>query len=121
MKPDAGAFDAARKDVLNPWQHGVTQVFKGSFGTGGSNTRRFRFDLTLDGRLTAKLRGPRQADYNLAFTSNGKSEGRTSTPGARDSVSYQAACRTDALEHVVVTVKRSSGSGPFTLRMTYAG
>jgi hypothetical protein len=121
MKPDAGAFAAARQDVLSPWQHGVTKVFKGSFGKGGSNTLRFTFDLTLDGRLTAKLRGPRKANYNLIFTSNGKSEGHTSTPGARDSVSYQAACRTDALEHVVVTVRRVTGSGPFTLRMSYAG
>jgi hypothetical protein len=36
-------------------------------------------------------------------------------------VSYDAACRQDALEHVTVTVKRISGSGPFTLRVSYAG
>ena len=121
MKPDQAAFDAARKDILNPWQKGITKVFKGSFGKRGSNVRRFTFDLTLDGRLAAKLKGPRKANYDMIFTSNGKDEGRTSSTGSRDSVSYEAACRQEQLEHVTVTVKRVSGSGPFTLRLSYAG
>ena len=121
MKPDAAAFAAASKDVLTPWTKNVPKVFKGSFPRGGSNTRQFHFDLTLDGRLSARLSGPRSSNYNLVFTSNGRSEGRTSTPGSHDSVSYDAACREDQLEHVTVTVKRASGSGPFTLRLSYAG
>jgi hypothetical protein len=121
MKPDEGAYAAARKDVLNPWQSGLTKVFKGSFGKRGSNTRQFSFNLTLDGGLQARLKGPRHSNYNLVFTSNGREQGRTASPGSGDSVSYQAACREEQVEHVNVTVKRVSGRGPFTLRLSYAG
>jgi hypothetical protein len=121
IKPDAGAFAAARRDVLTPWTANVSKVFKGSFGKRGSRTRRFSFDLTLDGSLQARLAGARKANYNLILTSNGRDEGRTSNAGSRDSVSYEAPCREEAVEHVTVTVKRVSGSGPFTLRLSYAG
>jgi hypothetical protein len=121
MQPDAGAFDAARKDVLAPWQHGETKVFKGSFGKSGSRTRRFTFDLTLDGRLQARLAGPRKSNYNLFFRSEGRDQGRTTNAGSRDSVSYDAACRETQTERVTVGVKRVTGAGPFTVRVSYAG
>jgi hypothetical protein len=121
MKPDQGAFDAARKDVLTPWSHQAAKVFKGSFGKSGSNTQRFKFDLTLDGALKMTLRGPSKANYNLVISSNGRSEGRTSAAGSRDKVSYQAACREHQVEHVTVAAKRVKGSGPFTLRIAYDG
>jgi hypothetical protein len=121
MKPDVNAFAAAQKDISTPWTGNVTKVFKGSFGKRGASVKRYRFDLTLDGRLAARLSGPRKSDYNFVITSNGRDQGRTSKPGSRDSVSYEAACRQEALEHVTVTVKRVTGAGPFTLRITYAG
>jgi hypothetical protein len=121
MKPDAAAFDAARKDVLAPWKAMTTKVFSGRFGKRGSNVKRFTFDLTLDGSLSMRLKGPRTANYDFVISSNGRNEGRTSRSGSRDSVSYEAACRQDALERVTVAVKRTSGSGPFTLRVSYAG
>ena len=121
LKPDAGALGAARKDVLTPWQGSTTKVFTDTFARRGANTRRFHFDLTLDGSLKVRLKGPHNSNYNLAFRSNGRDEGKTTTAGSRDRVSYDAACREDQIEHVTVTVKRVSGSGPFTLRVTYAG
>jgi hypothetical protein len=121
MKPDAAAFDAARKDVLAPWQGQVTKIFTGTFGKRGTKTKRFSFDLTLDGALQVRLRGPRKSDYNLFMSSDGRDQGRTTTPGSRDSVSYQAACREAATERVTVGVKRVKGSGPFTVRVSYAG
>ena len=121
LKPDTAAFDAARKDVLTPWTQNTSQVFKGTFSLHGSRTRRFSFDLTLDGSLSARLKGPRKSNYNLFLSSNGRDEGRTTSAGSRDSVRYEAACREDAVEHVTVGVKRVSGSGPFTLRVSYAG
>jgi hypothetical protein len=121
MKPDAGAFAAARKDVLTPWTRNAGKVFKGTFGKRGSNTRRYRFQLTLDGSLQVLMRGPRKANYNLVMTSNGRNEGRTFNAGSRDSFNYEAACRQDASEQVTVAVKRVSGSGPFTLHVNYAG
>src|SRR3954451_9247500 len=77
LQPDEGAFAAARRDVLQPWQAGVTKVFKGTFGRGGSTIRRFSFDLTLDGALRVRLAGPRASNYNLVLSSNGRDEGRT--------------------------------------------
>ena len=93
MKPDAGAFAAARQDVLNPWEANVAKTFEGSFGKRGSSVRRYRFDLTLDGSLRVRLYGPKKSNYNMSFTSNGRYQGKTSAPGSRDSVSYDAACR----------------------------
>jgi hypothetical protein len=121
LKPDAGAFAAARQDVLTPWEHRVRKVFTGTFRRGGSNTRRFTFPLTLDGSLSVRLYGPRTANYNLALASAGQHQGDTSTPGSRDHLSYSAACRKHASERVVVAVKRVTGSGPFTVRVAYAG
>src|SRR3954464_5527498 len=85
MQPDAGAFAAARKDVLIPWTANAGKTFKGTFGQRGSRTRRFTFALTLDGSLQVLLRGPRKANYNLVLTSNGRNEGRTFNAGSRDS------------------------------------
>jgi hypothetical protein len=121
MKPDAGAFDAARRDVLNPWQGATTKVFKGTFGKRGSRTKRFNFDMALDGRLQVRLSGPRKSNYNLFFVSGGENKGGTHNSGSRDSVSYDAVCREQPLERVTVGVKRMTGSGPFTVRVTYAG
>src|SRR5215216_3028417 len=65
LTPDAGAFAAARRDVLEPWRAGTTKVFKGTFGRGGSKTRRFQFNLALDGRLQVRLNGPRGFELQL--------------------------------------------------------
>jgi hypothetical protein len=121
LKPDAAAFDAARKDVLTPWTRSVTKVFKGTFGARGSRTQRFSFDLNLDGSLNVRLKGPKKSNYDLFLSSNGRDEGKTFNSGSRDSVTYEAACRETAAEHVTVGVKRMKGAGPFTLRVTYAG
>lgn len=121
LKPDQPALDAATRDVMNPWSHNTTKVFKGSFSAHGSRVRRFSFDLTLDGALRMRLHGPKKANYNLSVVSNGQSEGGTKAAGSRDSLSYPAACRQSPVEHVTISVKRVTGSGPFTLRATYAG
>src|SRR4051795_6088838 len=86
MKPDAAAFDAARKDVLTPWTRNVVKVFKGTFSRRGPRTKRFSFDLNLDGALHIRLKGPRASNYNLVLSSNGRNEGRTLNAGSRDSV-----------------------------------
>jgi hypothetical protein len=121
LKPDKGAFEAAMRDVSTPWAKQVSEVFKGKFRKRGSNVKRFNFTLTLDGALDLRLRGPRKANYDLVITSNGRSQGRTRRSGTRDIASYQAACRENDSEHVTVAVKRTRGSGPFRLRLRYAG
>ena len=121
LKPDAGAFAAAREDVLNPWSADVRKTFKGSFGRRGSNTRRFSFDLNLDGALSIRLAGPRASDYDLVASSDGREVARTSSAGSRDSLRWRVACRERQTERVTISVKRKRGSGPFTLRLSYAG
>ena len=121
LKPDEGAFAAASKDVLEPWQHGRTKIFKSAFGVRGPNSQRFSFELTLDGALSVRLYGPHGSNYNLSIASNGRHQGATSAAGSRDSLIYQAACRQDSTETVTVQVKRVKGSGPFRLRVQYAG
>ena len=121
MKPTLESLAAAKRDVLDPWTGGITQTFKGTFGKRGSSTRQYKFTLTLDGRLSVRLKGPRKSNYNLHLTSNGRDQGSTSNIGSRDSFNYEAACRQDQIEHVTLTVRRVQGSGPFSVRVTFAG
>jgi hypothetical protein len=121
LKPDEGAFAAARRDVLTPWSSRVTKVFKGSFARTGSNSRRFGFNLTLDGALSVRLTGPGKTNYNLVLTSDAGGRGTTTRAGSRDSLSYDAICRQAATERLTVAVKRVKGSGPFTVRVQYPG
>jgi hypothetical protein len=121
MQPDEGAYAAAAKDIATPWTADATTVFRGRFGRGGRNTRLFTFNLSLDGALKLRLNGPARTNYNLAVVSNGGGGGSTKGTGSRASLSYSAACRTLSTEQVTVTVKRVRGSGPFTVRASYAG
>ena len=121
LAPDAGAFAAAREDVLNPWTRRQRKTFRGSFGRGGSNTKRFSFDLRLDGALSVRLSGPRAANYDLSVASDGRNVGRSSASGSRDRLAWPAACRERAVERVTIAVKRLRGRGPFSVRLAYAG
>jgi len=122
LEPDAGALDAARKDVLTPWTTDVTKTFKGEFVRGRSAKRNFSFTLTLDGILEVKLKGRKGTDEDLVLSSLGKVRDRTKTRGSRDRLSYdKGACRERAAEKVTITVVRRKGYGPFSLSVRYAG
>src|SRR4051794_28769375 len=58
LRPDQGAFDAARKDVMTPWPGLTTTTFNGTFKKRGRNTRTFAFLQRLDGTINVKLSGP---------------------------------------------------------------
>jgi hypothetical protein len=121
LKPDQGAFDAARRDIHTPWVEQVTKVFNGSFGRTGPDSRHFTFPLTLDGALSLRLIGPHTTNYNLVIKSEAGGRGTTKRHGSRDRLSYEAACREKATEELTVAVKRVKGSGPFTVRVQYPG
>ena len=121
LEPDAGAYDAARRDVLDPWIAPAKGTFDGTFTASGPRTRSFTFRLTLDGALKIKLHGPSRARYDLSVSSLGKNRGRTSGRAARDELAWQAACRQVRDETVTVTVARRSGTGPFRVDVSYAG
>jgi len=121
LRPDAGALDAARRDVLDPWTVARTRTFRGNFTGANGNTRSYSFPLALDGGLRIKLHGPSRARYDLAVSSLGRSRGKTSGNAARDVLSWKAACRQRRDEDVTVTVVRRSGTGKFSVDVTYAG
>ena len=121
LQPDAGALDAARRDVLDPWTVAKTRTFRGNFTGANGTTRSFTFPLTLDGGLRIKLHGPSTARYDLAVSSLGQSRGKTTGHAARDVLSWNAACRQRRNETVTVTVVRRGGTGPFSVDVTYAG
>jgi hypothetical protein len=121
LKPDQGAFDAARRDIHTPWVEPVTKVLTGSFTRNGPDSRHFSFPLTLDGALSLHLTGPHKTNYNLVIKSQAGGRGKTTRRDSRDSLSYEAACRDKASERLTVAVKRVKGSGPFTVRVVYAG
>lgn len=121
LAPDAGSLAAARRDVLDPWTGPVTKTFRGTFSRHGSSTRRYRVTLHLDGALAVALHGPAGTNYDLALSSLGHSDGRTSAPGSRDVFRQAAACRERQAETVTISVLRRSGSGPFAVTVGYAG
>jgi len=122
LRPDATGDALARKDVLTPWTKSVSKTFKGTFTATSSNARRFSFMLTLDGTMTVQLKGPAGTNYDLALLSGGKVEDRTRTAGSGDRISYpDGACRQRPSETITVSVARRHGSGPFTVKVSYAG
>jgi hypothetical protein len=121
LKPDPGALAAARRDVLQPWAAPATQTFSGRFTKAGPDGKRFLFPLKLDGALKVKLHGPSSARYDLRVSSLGQTRGQTKGKAARDSLSWQAACRQRRNETVAVRVLRRGGAGAFTVKVTYAG
>jgi hypothetical protein len=121
LKPDQGALDAAAKDVGDLWPGQQVRTFQGRFTKRSAKTRTYRFDLTLDGAMSLRLRGPRAANYDFTVVSDGGGRGTTNAAGSRDSISYESVCRSLQRERVTVTVKRVKGYGPFSLRVSYPG
>jgi hypothetical protein len=119
LRPTQAGNFAAAADVLHPWKRSRRQTFRGRLGPFDAQDR-FTFRLTLDGSLRFRLAGPRAANYDLEVRADGHLEGRTRMPGSRDRLGWEAAC-VQAPETIAATVRRRSGSGPYTLRVTSAG
>ena len=117
LRPDAGAYAAARKDVLHPWQRSVARTFQGTSAASQS----FRFTLHLDGPLRIRLSGPRTSRFRLVLRSSGKTQASRTSSGGSATISYPAACRDRAAETLTATVTRVAGSGSPVLRVSYAG
>ncbi len=120
LKPDTGAYAAARRDVTSPWTRRSAEGFSGTLSKR-SSVRSFRFKMSLDGALSARLSGPSGANYDLALYLGSKRIGSTRARGARDSLTVSRACRTSSTATVKVRVVRRSGSGPFTVTAKYPG
>jgi hypothetical protein len=115
LKPTQGSLAAAAADVTQPWAVPTTTT------STGSTTRTFKLPLTLDGAFTLQLSAAAGTNYDLVVRSGGKVVQRTSRAGSRDRIHYRMACRDRRTETLSITVVRRSGSGPYTLKASYAG
>jgi hypothetical protein len=118
LAPDAGALDAARRDVLTPWTKNRAKRFTMS---SRRRTQSFHIPLTLDGSLKATVRGPRGSDVKLTVLSGTQHVGATKRRGARHMWTRRSHCRDQPVETLTFKVNRFTGSGPVRLRVAYAG
>lgn len=119
LKPDAGALQAALKDVTTPWTKNATKLFTME---AGRDTQTFDLPLTLDGSLKATVRGPSGSEVGVKVTSGSQDVGESKRTGAYDRWSLSVGCRETPTETLRFTVTRTGGEpGPVTLRLSYAG
>jgi hypothetical protein len=118
LVPDAVDLDAARRDVVEPWTGPATAVFT---MPKGQRTQRFSVPLTLDGAVTALVRGPKRSEVGVRVSLNGRTEGTSRRTGRTDTLSGTA-CRSTGTETLTFTAIRKGGrSGPVQLAVSYPG
>jgi hypothetical protein len=114
LRPDASAFAAIRRDVLQPWTGPRSRTFRGRLGPGRGAVRRFHVRLRLDGAVRVRLAAPARMRAEVSL----EGSGRSVSGGRRLGVEW---CRTRRAELVTVTVRRRTGAGPFALRASWPG
>jgi hypothetical protein len=120
FRPDAGAFDAIRRDVLNPWRGSTRKTLTGYLG-GGRNAKATSFTTTLDGTVDLRLRGPARANFDLGIYDGRRLVARTRSRGSHDHLRLTL-CRDDSpVATARVKVIRRGGAGRFTLPILYPG
>ena len=118
--PDAGAFAAIRRDVLTPWSGSTTRTIRRTL----SSRRRVTSTtstLRLDGTVALALSGPRRANYDLQVIENGRVVDQTKAAGSRDRVAGTVCRANSGAASISFRVRRRSGSGPFSLRISTPG
>ena len=111
LAPDANAFHALDRDVLQPWSGPTRTVIRGRLGAGHRRVVK-SIPTPLDGNLTLKLRGAQHADFDLLLRDNsGKTLASSTAFGSRESVTYTV-CGEANLRALV---KRRNGAGRFKL------
>jgi hypothetical protein len=117
MRPNAKAFTAIRRDVLEPWTGPRSRTFRGRLGRR-HGTRTFHIRLTLDGDVSFALKAPRGAVYEVQAEIPDFAAGQRLRNGRGFGVEW---CRHRSVDHVELTVRRRAGRGPFALRVTWPG
>ena len=103
LKPDQGAFDAIRADVLNPWTGPRTVTLR------GSSTKTFKLQTPLDGSASFDLSAPAGANYRLRVLAGTHALKRRALHA---STSGYTICGERSL---AVQVTRVAGRGAFTV------
>lgn len=119
LLPDAGAFAAIYRDVTAPWNGPKVSRVRRRL-SGGRRVMTFPVRYSLDGLLALKLAGPRQANFDLEVLEGRRVGAHSSARGSQDRLAGTV-CRDGATGSVAVRVRRRSGSGPFTLRISIPG
>ena len=83
LRPDAGAFAALRRDVLDPWRGSTRKVVRGSLNSR-HRSRTTSFRTSLDGTVDLRLRGPASANFDIGIYDGSRLISRTRTAGSRD-------------------------------------
>jgi hypothetical protein len=111
LKPDANAFQAMDRDVVQPWTGPLRNVVRGRLGPFRRRAA-VPFSTPVDGTLTLKLRGPKRADFDLLLRdASGRTLAASTLLRSRESVSYTV-CGPESLRALV---KRRGGRGAFKL------
>ena len=121
MRPDAGAFAAIRRDVLQPWSGPRSRTFRGSL-VGGRRAASTVLSENLDGMVNLRLSGPSGADFQIEVLKGSRVLARTRSAGSSDSLSGLF-CRqpSESALKLRLRVRRLSGAGSFALRIRYPG
>jgi len=117
--PDAGSFAAIRRDVLAPWTHPTARTVRRAL----SRRRRVTTTtsrLNLDGTVALRLSGPRRSNYDIQVVEAGRVVDQTRAAGSRDHAAGTV-CRTGRTASITFRVRRRSGAGPFSLRISIPG
>jgi hypothetical protein len=117
LRPGPKAFEAIRRDVLDPWSGPQTRTFRARLGPE-RRTRRFTIPVTLDGNMTLNLSARPGASYSVSAEADGHAAGRVMRSGGAFGIQW---CRRRPVERVTLTVQRRTGSGPVALRVRWAG
>jgi hypothetical protein len=104
LKPDQGAFDAIRADVLQPWSG------PRSLTLSGSSSRTFRLPTPLDGNASFRLSTPAGTSYRIGLLSGGHRLRRRSTRPVGTANYTICGART-----VTLKLTRVAGRGRFTV------
>jgi hypothetical protein len=120
LAPDAGAFAAIRRDVTAPWSGpAIASVRRRLSGRRRVTTIAARF--SLDGVMSLRLAGPLHANYDLQVQDGGRVVASSHARGSRDRLAGTVCRDRGTTGTVTIRVRRRSGSGPFTLRVSAPG
>lgn len=112
LKPDAGAFRAIRRDVLDPWTHRTRLVLTGRLRAGQKEAVE-RLRTPLDGSLSVRLHGPRGSELDLLLRDRqGRLLAASRGLGSTEVINLTI-CGQSRLRAVVRRAGR--GVGPFSL------
>jgi hypothetical protein len=117
MRPNAKAFTAIRRDVLQPWAGPRTRTFRGRVSERRPR-RSFHIRLSLDGDVELGLTAPRGSVYAVQAEIPDFAAGRRLHNGGGFGVEW---CRHRPVDDIELTVTRRKGSGPFALRVSWPG